>query len=125
MMGLTKRQSQCLDAIRRLTVDGVPPTYNEIAADIGLASKSGINRLVVGLRERGLVAFLDGHRHRTLAVIGDHVSSSVLHTLSSEELRTIVAHCAGILAQRDGVPETAIILHRIADRLPRQRARAA
>lgn len=35
--------------------EGVSPTYTEIAAALGLASKSGIHRVIVGLRERGWI----------------------------------------------------------------------
>lgn len=69
-LSLTRRQGELLemigDHIRR---HGVAPSYDEMAAAVGLKSKSGIVRLVQGLVERG-------HLHhrprgiRALAVIG-------------------------------------------------------
>jgi hypothetical protein len=55
MGGLTDKQAKLLDFIRKHAAehDGSTPTYEEMMRGIGLASKSGINRLVVGLEERG------------------------------------------------------------------------
>lgn len=51
--GLTLRHRECLDVIRRLTVDGVPPSYSQIAREMHLKSKSGVWRLVDSLVARG------------------------------------------------------------------------
>lgn len=54
---LTEKQLHCLtfiDAeIRRS--GGVSPSYDEIRTHLGLKSKSGINRLVTGLEQRGFL----------------------------------------------------------------------
>ena len=40
-----------------------------------------------------------------------------LHTRDSEDLRSLAAHIAGVLAQRDGCDESAAMFKRIGDRL--------
>lgn len=54
--GLTPAQSKALAFIERhITANGVSPSFDEIAEGLGLASKSGVHRLVVGLEERGRI----------------------------------------------------------------------
>lgn len=53
MIGLTTRQGDCLRAIEKLSVDGVAPTYDSIAAEMGLASKGRVCHIISGLVERG------------------------------------------------------------------------
>ncbi|KQW79734.1 hypothetical protein ASC65_14395 [Brevundimonas sp. Root1279] len=67
-MGLTRRQADCLKAIEDLTVDGVSPTYSEIADRLDIEGKSSIHRLITALEERGLVRRL-ANRRRSLEVI--------------------------------------------------------
>ena len=124
MTGLTRDQQDCLDAVRSLTVDGVPPSLEELRVHLGLASKSGVQRLLVQLRERGRVTWLEG-RARSLAIIETEVSPAVLNGMSDEVLRITAAIIARILAQRTGGGLTAEVFHRIADRLPGVRGKAA
>lgn len=58
---LTKRQAELLEFIKQ-TIDetGTAPNYDEMAAAIGLNSKSGINRLVCGLERRGRIRRIAG-----------------------------------------------------------------
>jgi hypothetical protein len=54
--GLTTNQKNLLAFIKaRYAIDGVPPSYDEMRDAMGLNSKSGINRLVVALEERGYI----------------------------------------------------------------------
>lgn len=67
---LTRRQAQTLDFIRQyVTENACAPSYEEIGAGIGLRSKSGVMRLVNGLKERGHVRHEPGMA-RTLEVLG-------------------------------------------------------
>jgi repressor LexA len=66
--GLTPRQRECLDVILRLTKNGVPPSYAMIMEELGLKSKSGVNRLVKLLVERGHVRN-DTGRARSLVIV--------------------------------------------------------
>lgn len=53
---LTRRQSDLLAFIKRYSAEhGYAPSYDEMKVGIGIVSKSGIHRLVSGLRERGAI----------------------------------------------------------------------
>lgn len=53
---LTPRQASLLAYIdAKIREDGYCPTFEEMAKAIGLRSKTGIDRLVMGLEERGFV----------------------------------------------------------------------
>lgn len=65
---MTPRQKDMLDAIRDLTVDGVSPTYEQLRVHLGIASKSGVNRMIVALERLGHVRRLKGCR-RTVEII--------------------------------------------------------
>lgn len=124
MTGLTSRQADCLDAIRRLTLDGTPPSFNELAADLGLKSKSGIHRLLSGLQARGFITWRP-HSARSIQLLADEVSPARLNRLPSVELRTALAHIAGILAHRDGEAETVLVLRNVSNALQHKPRRAA
>ena len=66
---LTKKQYELLMFIdRKLKDTGISPSYDEMKEALGLASKSGIHRLITGLEERGFIRRLP-HRARALEVI--------------------------------------------------------
>lgn len=66
---LTKKQHELLHFInRRLADEGVPPSFDEMKAALGLRSKSGIHRLITGLEERGFIRRMP-HRARALEVV--------------------------------------------------------
>ena len=67
MIGLTKRQHDLLRFIQGFMAehDGVAPSFDEMKEALGLASKSGVHRLVSALEERG---FLRRHYHRARAM---------------------------------------------------------
>lgn len=63
---LTRQQHQLLTFIARFTTEnGWAPSYDEMRAGMGLASKSGINRLMAALVERG---FITKRRDRARAI---------------------------------------------------------
>lgn len=70
MMGVTGKQKECFAFINRFIAehDGRAPTFDEIMVALGLKSKSGIHRLLVGLEERGLIKRM-GARARAIEVI--------------------------------------------------------
>jgi len=54
--GLTPAQADCARVIAAMTTfEGNSPTYEEIAAELSLADKSGAHRLVMGLNDRGWI----------------------------------------------------------------------
>ncbi len=66
---LTKKQYELLVFIdKRLKDSGVSPSFDEMKDALGLASKSGIHRLITGLEERGFIRRLP-HRARALEIL--------------------------------------------------------
>ena len=66
---LTRKQHELLLFIhKRLSADGVSPSFDEMKEALGLASKSGVHRLVSALEERGFIRRL-AHRARALEVL--------------------------------------------------------
>jgi repressor LexA len=69
MTGLTRRQQQVLEFIqRKIQVDGVPPTFREIAAHFGFRSPRAASDHVDALRKKGFLASEPG-TSRSLRVI--------------------------------------------------------
>lgn len=65
---LTKKQRDLLLFIHeRMSVDDVPPSFEEMKDALNLKSKSGIHRLVTGLVERGYIERLP-HRARAIEI---------------------------------------------------------
>ncbi len=66
---LTQKQKDLLVLIdTRIKTKGVPPSYDEMKDSLGLASKSGIHRLITALEERGFIRRLP-NKARALEVI--------------------------------------------------------
>lgn len=56
MIGLTKKQAACLDAVRaHHAATGAMPSVEELRAALGLKSKSGVARLLGRLEQRGAI----------------------------------------------------------------------
>ncbi|WP_379069246.1 LexA family protein [Mesorhizobium sp. UC22_110] len=67
--GLTPRQHELFKFIsRHIEEHGVAPSYDQMKAELALASKSGIARMVKGLEERGFIARLP-HHARAITVV--------------------------------------------------------
>lgn len=76
---LTRKQYELLVFInKRLSVDGVSPSFDEMKEALKLQSKSGIHRLITGLEERGFLRRLP-HRARALQVIKLPEAAAVPH----------------------------------------------
>lgn len=66
---LTAKQHDLLIFInQRLSNTGISPSFDEMKDALGLASKSGIHRLITALEERGFIRRL-AHRARALEVV--------------------------------------------------------
>ncbi|GHE01294.1 LexA family transcriptional regulator [Defluviimonas sp. 20V17] len=66
---LTRKQLELLDFInKRLSADGVPPSFDEMKEALDLRSKSGIHRLITALEERGFIRRL-AHRARAIEIV--------------------------------------------------------
>lgn len=78
---MTPKMQKTLEAIQRLTVDGVPPSFDELREDLGLANKSGVHRLLHGLRDHGIIDFLPG-RARSIRIINPDLQGLALDKLA-------------------------------------------
>lgn len=66
---LTQKQKDLLLLIdKKIKSTGVPPSYDEMKDALGLASKSGIHRLITALEERGFIRRLP-NKARALEVL--------------------------------------------------------
>lgn len=98
--GLTVMQSRTLAFIRTFVSEHqYSPTYDEIAAALGLASKSGVYRLVTALEERGRVRKWPDRAR----------SIEILETTSDFHLKRIIEKVerSGFIAQTDPIIEAA------------------
>ena len=81
---LTHQQQRLLLLIKEhLESDGVPPSFDEMKVALGLASKSGIHRLITGLEERGFIRRLP-HRARALEIV--KMPDDMLHNILPPDL---------------------------------------
>jgi len=61
MMGLTRRQRACLDAVRAFqTEHGVMPTLEELRIVLGLKSRSNVSGILDRLAQRGALKRMRG-----------------------------------------------------------------
>jgi len=66
---LTRKQMELLEFIRkRVSEEGVPPSFDEMKEAMDLRSKSGIHRLITALEERGFIRRL-AHRARAIDIV--------------------------------------------------------
>lgn len=72
---LTPRQSQCLDFIRRFLAEHRHgPSYDEIAAGLGVKSRGSVSAMLGKLRTRGFLTWRAGDA-RSLALTGKTVGA--------------------------------------------------
>lgn len=69
---LMPKQAELLAYIKKHMAEsgGIAPSYDEMLAATGQASKSGIHRLLKGLEERGHIAQMR-NRRRSIVLLGD------------------------------------------------------
>jgi repressor LexA len=87
MQGLTKRQEQTLDFIRRSIEDrGYPPTLREIGEHMGIRSTNGVNDHLRALERKGYLTRED-MKSRALKLVEDQLSlpTSAPSKLNAEE----------------------------------------
>ena len=67
---MTPKQKELLDFIKLYGTEqgGISPSYDEMKDYLGIASKSGIHRMVCELEERGLIRRLE-NRARSIVVV--------------------------------------------------------
>lgn len=68
MISLTPQQKKLLTFLtREISATGVAPSFSQMAAHMGLSSKSGIHRLLNSLEERGRISRM-GKRRQAIEV---------------------------------------------------------
>ena len=101
-MGLTPRQADCLAVIQKaLGEGGIAPSFDEIAAQMHLKSKSGVDRLLRALEERGFIRRL-AYRARGIELV-----------------KSLCPHCGnpvGSTACRDSATRSAALLRQAIER---------
>lgn len=88
---MTPLQHRCLEAIKRLTIDGVTPNYQMIMDDLGLPGKASVHRLVHALRDQGVIDFLPG-RARTIKVVDSGLQGLALDKIAKVALKVHQTH---------------------------------
>jgi SOS-response transcriptional repressor LexA len=123
--GLTKAQRAMVDAIRELTVDGVAPTYEELADRLRIRSKGHIASQLASLKDKGWVDY--GRRARSIRIIvDDQPSAADIEAASTVRLRGIIEDAAEALAAQIGHAGAIDILSKVlANRRAMARAEAA
>lgn len=95
MIGLTPKQSQLFRYLERYMSGpgSIAPSFGEMSAAVGLASKSGVARLLDALVERGRIRRVP-NRARAIEIIRDgEVRNDISHALSlasDEQIRAEV-----------------------------------
>lgn len=94
----TARQHQLVEAIRCMNAAGVTPTYERLRERLGLASRSGVFRLLELLRDQGRVEW-EPHRAGTLRLI-EGPSREAMERWPDEEVMRVCGIAYDILADR-------------------------
>jgi SOS-response transcriptional repressor LexA len=82
--GLTEKQRACLDAIEaHLACARTMPSIEELRVSLGMASKSGVVRLLRQLEERGRIARLP-LRSRAIRLLASHACPRCGATMTEE-----------------------------------------
>jgi repressor LexA len=86
MQGLTKRQEQTLDFIRRSIEDrGYPPTLREIGEHMGIRSTNGVNDHLRALERKGYLTRED-MKSRALKLVEDQMAAPANKTGVEDDL---------------------------------------
>jgi len=103
---LTQKQKDLLLLIdKRIKAAGVPPSYDEMKDSLGLASKSGIHRLITALEERGFIRRLP-NKARALEVLKLPSDGNVTQLAPTPANDSVSVPLVGKIAA--GVPISAI-----------------
>lgn len=88
---LTRKQSELLSYLNEhMQQHEVPPSFDEMRDALGLASKSGVHRLVSGLEERGYIRRL-ANRARAIEILKPSAAAGSVVTRSVEAASNLVS----------------------------------
>lgn len=99
---MTPRERECLQAIKDLTVDGVPPNYDALAARLGVASKSGVSRMIESLVAQGYLRKRFAKRNGLTVVDHPVIFDQDLNRMSEADLVALGVRVAAALARKSG-----------------------
>jgi len=95
---LTRKQSELLEfLVKHSEEHDVPPSYDEMRDALGLASKSGIHRLVSGLEERGHIRRL-ANRARAIEILRPSAAAANLAKSVSAAVEAVSLPLLGRIA---------------------------
>ena len=88
---LTRKQSELLSYLNEhMQQHEVPPSFDEMRDALGLASKSGVHRLVSGLEERGYIRRL-ANRARAIEILKPAAAAGSVVTRSVEAASNLIS----------------------------------
>ena len=88
---LTRKQSELLTYLSdHMQQHNVPPSFDEMRDALGLASKSGVHRLVSGLEERGYIRRL-ANRARAIEILKPVTAAGRVFTRAVETASNLVS----------------------------------
>lgn len=97
----TARQQHLIEAVRALNAAEIPITYERLRERLGLASKSGVHRLVHALIEQGRLHALP-RRNGTLRLV-EAPTRAAMERWTDAELMMVRSWAGAILAGRERV----------------------
>lgn len=110
-MGVTKKQSELLDFIKRFVAEhGVPPSFDEMADFMSVKSRGNIHRYLEALSERGLIR-RDQKYRRSLVVVDQSAEMAFFETLPSG-----IKHIIRTIAIRERVTNETVMREWIRER---------
>lgn len=97
---MTPRERECLQAIIDMTVDGVAPSFDQLAERIGIKSKSGIARLTDSLVAQGYLR--KRYRKRNSLTVVDQlvIFDHDLNRMTEAELSALGSRVEAALARK-------------------------
>jgi hypothetical protein len=98
---MTQGQLDFLIAVRRLTKDGVGPSYRELLDELGLASLSQVVDTVNYLVAAGMLAKGDGKRSLVVLVENPAYTPAVLRQLPIRQLENLSYAVEDALGERE------------------------
>lgn len=109
-LGVTARQKQVFEFLRRfIDQQGRSPTYDEIAAGIGLRSRGRVAVLIKSLCARGWVTYAIGCK-QSLAIVDRPAAGAEPYKLPASIQLALDAYCARTGEQRDSIVADAVAL---------------
>ena len=82
MIGLTQRQADLLTYLRECEAKGRTPSFEEMKDAVRLQSKSGVQRLILALEERGFIRRVP-NRARSIELLSESERAARPLSLSS------------------------------------------